>query len=205
MSKRRRVTSGLVFLSLIALVVALALMVDRPGGRTRVTAAASSVPLSIGGITADQLASRGIYLGSPGTLPADVPSVGAPIVPTTSGPVAPTSPPQPSPEQVAVVGDPANGTASVSASTAVTVALKNIGGFVGPVTAGNPILVQFDNVYASVVATAWAIPVTGQVELSAGPAAPSGNGGAVAPYKTTALVFIDATTGRFISEEGFSG
>jgi hypothetical protein len=164
--------------------------------------------LGVGGVSSASLAQRGIYLGPPGHIPAGTPREQRSAPPTTAVDkqtggtlLAPGS------EQQAVRGDPANGIASVSEQAALATAVRSVGGFVGYVVTGTPVLVQFDDIYTSVVATAWAIPFTGGAQLSAGPA-PTGPGAGSQvtsqPGSTTAIVFVDAVTGKLISEEGFT-
>jgi hypothetical protein len=163
--------------------------------------------VTVAGIPASSFEARGIYLGRPGITPKNAPTGTEPAPPTTHVGTSSSQPPgtdAPSPEQLAVQGDPANGMATVSAAMAVHTALTQGGGFTGYVTTGTPVLVQFDEPGIPVLATAWAIPMTGTVMLSAG-AVPE-DGGTVAtrpPVTETAVAFIDAVTGKFISEEGF--
>jgi hypothetical protein len=184
----------------IALAVSLVLVAAACGGSHSHPSAQG-----VGGVEASALTQRGIYLGPPGTLPAGVPDAAPPTPATTSGTggrVA--SGVELSPVQLAVRGDPADGHATVSAVEAVATARHNLAGFVGSITIGAPKLVQVDYIYVPMVATAWAIPVTGPFEFLAGPA-PTG-GGPVRrsrPRTTTAVAFVDAVTGRFISEEVF--
>jgi hypothetical protein len=204
--------------------VKLARLMQRRNGRKPITCIAALTLLiaacsgsrshpaakGVDGVSAAAFAQRGIYLGPPGTIPAGVPNT-PPQTPATTfvTGVSRTSIPEPSAEQLAVRGDPANGTATVTAQQAVATATKNIGGFVGPVTVGSPQLVQLDSVYARVVATAWAVPVSGTIDLSHGPVShgPVPTAPTSVPQSpartTTAIVFVDATTGNFISEEGF--
>ncbi|MHB1929446.1 MAG: hypothetical protein ACYCUG_08520 [Acidimicrobiales bacterium] len=202
-----------------ALVVATALAVGAavfaatsgPKSHSSVESAGTTVtaPLAqgVGGISASQLAQRGIYLGPPGEIPAGTPAPPNIPVPTTvgannSGSATPTT--ELSSERQAVQGDPANGTAKVSSNAALATAKENLGGFVGTVSWGTPVLEQLDNIYAGIVATTWVIPVTGTVELSAGPVGTSGAPVTLELVTQTALVFVDSFTGTFISEEGFS-
>ena len=167
----------------------------------------SAAPEGVGGIPAAALAQRGIYLGPPGKLPAGVPKCPnlAPATTLSAG-GAVSSVPSPASEQQAVQGDPADGRATVAARSAVATALSNNGGFVGTVSAGNPVLVQLKDIYACIVATAWAVPVTGMAQLSCGPAPTNGAiAGLCQPRPNTAIMFVDAVTGKLISEAGFSG
>ena len=192
----------------VAGAVVLTLTLVHHSTETKVSTATSSqpAPQGVDGITASQFTARGIYLGPPGVLRAGVPTIPPPTVATTAvlpGESTPSSVQMHSPEQLAVMGDPANGSTKVTASDAVAVALKNIGGFVGPATAGTPVLVQFDSVNASVLATAWAMPISGKVELSGGPVPTGGGTVTITPYQTTVIVFVDGTTGMFMEEDGF--
>jgi hypothetical protein len=172
-------------------------------------ATAKATPEGVGNIPASRFEARGIYLGPPGRIPDGTPKAARPSPPTTV--VAGKQPTQPTstglgPEQQAVAGDPANGTSSITAAEATRVAMSELGGFTSPPTPGTPVLVQLDNVNTSIVATAWAVPVTGPAMLSYGPV-PTGSVASVAvpaPVTETAVVFIDAVTGKFISEEGFA-
>ena len=178
------------------------------------------VPQGVEGVSAAQFVARGIYLGPPGIVPTAAIGI-RPARPTSTTLVgqqfASTKAAVPvSPEQLAVRGDLADGRATVTANEAKRTALAQAAGFVGPVTSGTPTLVQLDDAYAGVVATAWAIPMRGAVELSDG--AEQLSDGAVAPHESgktqhksvqvppveSAVVFIDAVTGHFISEEGFA-
>jgi len=83
-------------------------------------------------------------------------------------------------------------------------ALAEVGGFVGPVRAGTPALVQLKDTYACIIATAWAVPLTGMAQLSCGPAPTDrGTTGSCQPSANTTIVFIDAVTGELISAPGF--
>lgn len=204
-TRRRRRAVGVA--AVAALAAGGAIFLAERGGHTasRVVDIGGSPPQGVGIISAAAFEQRGIYLGPPGTIPTGVPSSPNVAPPTTLGTGSPTTQPAASAEQLAVQGDPANGTTTVSATEALTTAQHNLGGFVPPVTWGTPVLVQLDNIYASIVATAWAIPVTGTALLSGGPAAVGGSSITMTPSSsTTAVVFVDAVTGHFISEEGFS-
>jgi hypothetical protein len=204
---RRRLAGFAAVVAVMALGAgALVLVASARGGQSRDAVRVAAPPAeSVGPVSADAFAQRGIYIGPPGTIPAGVPSVPPITPPSTAGSGAsPVSGTQPGSEQLAVQGDPANGTATVTAQAAEATTLKSIGGFVGPVTLGTPTLVQLDNIYTQVIATAWAIPVTGTVDLSHGPAPTDGSSVTPSPPRTTtAIAFVDAVTGNFISEEGF--
>ena len=165
----------------------------------------------VGGVTSGALADQGIYLGPPGRIPAGTPSGPAtpsPVTTTGLGGTTGTNLSVPESEQEAVLGDPANGTATVSEQSALVVARDHEPGFVGPVMIGPPVLVQFDDVRNSVVATAWAIPMKGAVQLSAGAVSIGSASGSQFVSKPptgtqTAIIFVDAVTGRFITGAGF--
>ena len=66
-------------------------------------------------------------------------------------------------------------------------------------------LVQIKDIYACIVATAWAVPLSGRTQLSCGPAPTDGaTTGSCQPSPTKTIVFIDAVTGKLISVPGFS-
>ncbi len=180
-----------------------------------VTAGCSShttrpAPLGIGPVSAEAFVQRGIYLGPPGTIPTGVPNVPTVTPATTSG--GNTSPHSTTPgaEQLAVRGDPANGTATVTKQQAVATALKVTAAFVGAFSVGTPKLLQLDIIYTNLVATAWAIPITGTLESSGGPP-PTGHVRTSRSSVTqtsprpigTVIDFVDAVTGKFIFEAGF--
>jgi hypothetical protein len=159
----------------------------------------------VGGVAPNSFTQRGIYIGPPGTVPAGIPNTPLPTPATTSGTGGSVSAgTELSAIQLAVRGDPANGRATVSAQEAVATAKRNVVGPQGPFTIGAPKLVQVDFIYVPMVATAWAIPVTGTFELSDGP--PTRGKTSVtrsALRTTTAIIFVDGVTGRFIAQEGF--
>lgn len=166
----------------------------------------STAAEGVGGIAAATLEQRGIYLGRPGKLPSGVPNCQnlAPATTVSTGISETPVPPVPS-EQQAVQGDPATGRATVSARSAVATASANKGGFVGSVSVRRPVLVQLKDIYACIIATAWAVPVTGTAQLSCGPAPTNGGtAGLCQPRPTTAIMFVDAVTGKFISQAGLS-
>lgn len=174
------------------------------------TGSGSIAAIGVGPITAAEFEARGLYIGPPGQLPSA--AAGAPkLSPQTTALVGstPTGPTTTilSGEQQAVVGDPASGSVSISSAQALAVAKANLGGFVGTPTFGTAVPVQYDDAPAGVVATAWAIPVSGLVQLSYGAVPTSTTPGetipAPHPVVEDAVVFVDAITGRFISEEGF--
>jgi hypothetical protein len=95
-------------------------------------------------------------------------------------------------------------TAQVSSRAATASALAIGGAFVGPVHTRTAVLVQIKDIYSCVVATAWAIAETGMAELSCGPAPKKGGTiSSCQPQPNTAITFIDAVTGKLISEAGF--
>jgi hypothetical protein len=161
----------------------------------------------VGTISAAALVQRGLYLGPPGKLPTEVPRCSTAATPTTFVAGATVSSAAPlGAEQLAVRGDPADGKATVSARAAVATALANGAGFVGTVKAGSAVLVEMKDTSACVVATAWAIPETGLVELSCGPVSTDGaKTGSCEPQPSTTITFVDAMTGKFISAAGFGG
>jgi len=168
-----------------------------------------SAPRGVGAVSVDELAQIGIYLGSPGTMPAGTPPFAHVTVPATMVQGSANEPSTGlSSEQQAVAGDPANGRSRVTASQAVRIALTNAGGFSGPPMTGQPVLVQYVNIYAGVIATAWAVPLNGVVELSRGPA-PTGDTATIAPsavpsVETARVIsFVDAYTGKFIAQDSF--
>jgi hypothetical protein len=208
MSKRSSLIGGGVLVAVITIGLLVALNVSGTKSGLTVSSATQPQPEGVGGISADAFTARGIFLGPPGQVPAGASSVSVATPLTTVAVDGSSSPPGPSGEQLAVQGDPANGTAQITASEAESAALANEAGFVGPTTTGDPVLLQYDDAPAGVVATAWAIPVTGTVQLSGGRAQTPLSG---APSTTPtslpteeAVIFIDAVTGSFISEEGFA-
>lgn len=159
----------------------------------------------VANISADDLVQRGIYLGPPGTLPAGVsPCANVAPATTTGTGTSLSSTPTLGSEQQAVQGDPADGKATVTSRIAIATSLAQVGGFVGTVSAGTPALVQIKDIYACIVATAWAVPLTGMAQLSCG-AVPTDGGttGSCQPSPNTTIVFIDAVTGKLISAPGF--
>ena len=160
----------------------------------------------VASISADNLVQRGIYLGPPGKLPAGVPTCAdVPPATTTGTSTSSSSSSGGGSEQLAVKGDPADGKATVTSRTALATALADVGGFVGTDTAATPTLVQIKDIYACIVATAWAVPVAGRAQLSCGPTPTNdGTSGSCRPSPSTTVVFIDAVTGKLISAPGFS-
>ena len=72
-------------------------------------------------------------------------------------------------------------------------------------SAGIPDLVQLKDIYERIVATAWAVPLTGTAQLSCGPApSDAGTTGSCQPSPSTTIVFVDAVTGKLISAPGFN-
>jgi hypothetical protein len=180
-----------------------------PGG-TGGGATATVAAVTVAGIPESSFEARGIYLGRPGVTPTNAPTGTdpAPAPPTTHVESSSSQPPgtdAPNPEQLAVRGDPANGTVKVSAAMAVITAQTEEGGFTGHVTTGTPVLVQFDEPGIPVLATAWAVPMTGTAMLSDGPAPIDGGtvGTTPPPVTEIGVAFIDAVTGKFIDEPGF--
>jgi len=186
----------------MAVVVVLAIVALSCSGGDR-----ERVAEGVGNVSADALAERGIYLGLPGKLPAGILKCPAltPATTTGDGTTVPSAP-HVGAEQQAVHGDPADGRATVSSRSALAAALAKTGGFVGTVNTGTAVLVQFKDIYAYVVATAWAVPLTGMAQLSCGPApTDTGTTASCQPRPNTAIIFVDAVTGQFITEVGFSG
>ncbi len=168
--------------------------------------------IGVGPVTAAEFEARGLYIGPPGQVPSAAAgsrrSNPPQTAPVGSAPYE-TATTVLSGEQQAVMGDPASGSASISGTRALAVAKADLAGFVGTPTFGAAVLVQYDNAPAGVVATAWAIPVAGQVQLSYGAAPTSTTPGQTIqgrpPVNEVAVVFIDAVTGKLISEDGFAG
>jgi hypothetical protein len=159
----------------------------------------------VANISADDLVQRGIYLGPPGTLPAGASPCADVLPATTTGPgTSVSTTPAVGSEQQAVQGDPADGKAKVTSRTAIATSRAEVGGFVGTVRAGTPALVQLKDIYACIVATAWAVPLTGMAQLSCGPVPThGGTTRSCQPSPSTTIVFIDAVTGKLISAPGF--
>jgi hypothetical protein len=175
---------------------------------TSVPPSSAPGPRGVGAVSANELAQRGTYLGPPGTIPAGTPPFAHVPVPTTMGQGSgATTSSGLSSEQLAIAGDPANGEAKVTASHAVEIALSTAGGFSGAPTAEQPVLVQYVNIYTAVIATAWAVPLNGVVDLSHGPALSGDETTASHPtpsFETGRVIsFIDSYTGILIEEEGY--
>jgi hypothetical protein len=184
---------------------------------TGASCSASQQPaaMGVGGVSAQRLTGQGIFLGPPGRLPAGTPRCGAlPAVATTSiegaasaatTPVSATT--EENPAEAAVRGDPANGRAKVSSSFAATFANAHRPPFTGTVDVGPAVLLQFKDVNGTcVVATVWAVPLTGLEQLSCGPAVTAGTTprmSASCASPSTLIFFIDAVTGRLIDAPGF--
>jgi hypothetical protein len=197
---------------LAAVVLSVALTVTNGHKKTLVRSADSASQVAaegVGNIPADLFTQRGIYLGPPGQTPtaASGYSIATPTPTTPSQSSSASSPATTglSGEQAAVQGDPADGHAQVTATQALQTATAQAAGFVGSTTTETPVLVQYVDAPAGVVATAWAVPLSGTVDLSAGPA-PSGTASPATnvggPEAATAVVFVDAVTGKVISEQG---
>jgi hypothetical protein len=180
-------------------------------GRSEPAASASvtgSVPLTVSlpGVSSAALAQAGIYLAPPGVHPSGMPLPAVPAVVTTIGLAsssggATSSGQTAGPLQAAVVGDKADGTLVLSASDAAAFATTHSPGFVGTPTFSQPTAVQFYDIATSppVEATAWAIVVSGTMRLS-GPAPTNGGEATATPTMSTAVLFIDAVNGSFLTE-----
>jgi hypothetical protein len=171
--------------------------------------AASVAPMGVGGISAEELTQRGIYLGPPGRLPSSIPTaavpppVGTTILDPNGAPItSPLPPPTPTPARRTT-----DGTAHIDGDRALTIALANAAGFTDPPQTGAPVLVELDDIYSGTVATAWVVPMTGRLPISAG-GAPTGPGAPPTsvdrPPQATVLVFVDAVTGQFLEAPAFA-
>lgn len=173
--------------------------------------------MGVGGVSAERLTGEGIFLGPPGRLPAGTPKCGPlPVVPTTviegatsaaTTPASATT--EENPAEAAVQGDRANGHAKISANLAAALANANRPLFIGRVDVAAPVLLQLKDldIYGRcVVATIWAVAMTGREQLSCGPAAtgvPTPRSSASCDQPSTVIFFIDAVTGRLIDAPGF--
>jgi hypothetical protein len=137
--------------------------------------------MGVGAISAQRLTGQGIFLGPPGRLPAGTPKCGPlPAVPstsiegaTTAATASPSATTGENPAEAAVQGDLANGHAKVSSNLAADYANAHRPPFIGRVDTAAPMLLQLKDldVYGRcVVATVWAVAMTGREQLSCGPA-----------------------------------